>query len=65
MNFNGPEQGEALVGAFEIMADRIAQVVDSVAWIDQVVEAPEQNHTTNNVASLMIEKTAENQDWAA
>jgi len=39
---NSPEQGEALLGAFEIMSERLAQVFEAVAEIEHVVPAEEE-----------------------
>jgi hypothetical protein len=62
MSYDNPESGEALNSAFEIMADRIQQVAEAVAWIDQ---AAEQNLATNNVVSLVSEKSNDDYTLAA
>lgn len=63
MPFDNPESGEALVGAFEIMAERMAQVAESVQWIEHIVEImPEEapQPATTNVVNLVQKHTNTN-----
>lgn len=72
MNFDSPEKGEALVGAFEIMAERIAHVADAVNWINEVyppeadqAATPNVVPAVNNVVELsgMIESQPTHDDY--
>lgn len=61
MYSDNPENGEALIGANEILADRYSQVFSAVKLLDQIVTSmPEATPqpATNNVVNLL-----RNEEW--